>query len=83
MAPPSELIWTILFTQKQLWNNILMETMLEEVRNSEERNARMKCMWTIYRSQHLMETTLKMDEKLGGKTQKKILHKLNKQQRER
>jgi len=30
-----------------------------------------------------METTVKMDEKLGGKTQKKFLHKLNKQQRVR
>jgi len=25
MAPPRELIWTILFTQKQLWSKFLME----------------------------------------------------------
>jgi len=39
MAPPSELIWTILYTKKQLWNKFLMETVLKEVRNSEEKNA--------------------------------------------
>jgi len=42
--------------------------------------AHMRCMRTIYSSQNLMETTVKMDEKLGGKTQKKFLHKLYKQQ---
>jgi len=25
MTPPKELIWTILFTPKQLWNKFLME----------------------------------------------------------
>jgi len=40
MASPSELIWTILYTKKQLWNKFLMETMLKEVRNSEEKTHR-------------------------------------------
>jgi len=41
--------------------------------------APIKFMWSIYSPQNLMETTLEKDEKLGGKTHKKFLHKLNKQ----
>jgi len=42
MAPPSELIWTILFNQEQLWNKFLMETMLKKLRNSEGKRTEMR-----------------------------------------
>jgi len=61
MAPPSELIWTTSNTKKQLWNKFLMETILKEVRNSEEKTHRNAPISWI-RSKKIDDTTYDLCE---------------------